>query len=77
MDQVTLFDLVNENDREKITPGVWDCLDTCANFTNLNADGTRDYFPETREPRCTNMCFKSRLINNYWRTTCKNYKPKG
>ena len=77
MDQVTLFDLVNEKDRENITPGVWDCMDTCANFTNLEADGTRDYFPETREPRCTNMCFKSRLINNYWRTTCKNYKPKG
>ena len=77
MSQVSFYDIVTDKEKESITPEVWNCLDTCANFTNLNPDGSRDFFPETHEPRCTRMDFnKSKLINNVWHTTCKNYKPK-
>ena len=76
MSQVSFYDIVSDKERESITPEVWDCLKTCVNFTNENPDGTRDYFPESKEPRCTRMCFKSKLIDNYWHTICKNYKPR-
>ena len=76
MTQISFYDLVNDKDRERMTPEVWNCLETCANFTNVEEDGSLDFFPETREPRCTRMCFKSKLIDNVWHTTCKNYKPR-
>ena len=77
MEQITFFEVVSDKDREKITPEVWSCLRTCANFSNIYPDGSADYFPVTHEPRCVNLNFKSKLVRNYWHTVCKNYKPKG
>lgn len=76
MSQVTFYDIVSDKEREDITPEVWGCIKTCANFTNVESDGSLDFFPGTKEPRCTRTCFKSKLINNFWHTKCQNYKPK-
>lgn len=76
MTQLSFYDLVNDKDRAKMTPEVWSCVETCGNFTNVNSDNSLDYFPETNTPRCTRMCFKSKLIDNVWHTICTNYKPR-
>lgn len=76
MKQISLYDIVNDKDKKAMTPEVWVCMETCANFTNVEPDGSLDFFPETNDPRCTQTDFTSKLINNYWHTTCKNYKPR-
>lgn len=84
-EQMTFFDIVVEKDKKKVTPQVWECMKTCANFTNIRPDGSADYFPGTREKRCVTpkltankktSDWQSELINNAWCTYCKCYKPK-
>lgn len=74
MDNLSFYDLLEGKDKELFTPTVWSCLKTCKNFSCTLPDGSIDYFPETREKRCVNTDFKCKLVNNYWVTTCKNYK---
>lgn len=79
MGQVTLYDIVvGKKDKESLIPPVWDCVKTCANYTNINPDGTPDYFFQSLKPRCVHMKLKSKLIksNQTWKTICTNYKPK-
>ena len=83
-EQVSLFDLTTDKkERRKITPEVWTCTETCANFTNIRKDGTADYFPERGGKRCVTPFeqgdkdyWDTKLINNVWHTWCKYYKPK-
>jgi hypothetical protein len=73
-EQLTIIDLASDKDKELLTPQVWSCLRTCKNFSNINPDGSRDFFPCSKEPRCINTDFYSKLVNNYWITKCRNYK---
>lgn len=73
-DQMTFYDLADKKDKELLTPQVWSCIKSCSNFSNIKEDGSEDYFPCTRSPRCVNMDFYSKLVNNYWITKCRNYK---
>ena len=85
-EQLSFNDIVTDKkERRKLTPEVWTCTETCANFTNIRKDGTADYFPERGGKRCvtpfeqsgTKMDgWESKLINNTWHTWCKFYKPK-
>lgn len=86
-EQVSLLDIVkSKNDRHTLTPEVWSCIKTCKNFTNVLPQGGRDYFPGTKEPRCTyayhrsfgtsGQEWESKIINNVWHTWCVLYQPK-
>lgn len=80
MKQLSFLDIVPPKEREELTPSVWECVDSCANFTNIDKAGGRDYFPGTRTPRCTHCyeenAFKSKVINNVWVTKCRFYEPR-
>ena len=80
MKQLSFLDIVSHKERDALTPEVWGCTKTCANFTNKYSNGSRDYFPGTHEPRCTRShetgSFKSKLVDNVWITKCKFYEPK-
>lgn len=75
-EQISIADIVGKKDKEILTPTVWACLETCANFSAVMPDGSIDYFPSTREKRCVNTDFKSKLVNNAWITRCNNYKRR-
>lgn len=77
-EQITIYDILAKKERIKIQPEIWSCVKSCANFTNIRPDGSRDYFPiPGRVPRCVNLDFgESKVIENLWHTWCKNYKPK-
>ena len=72
--QISLLDVVDKKTRRVLIPEVWKCMETCSNFSCTYPDGSIDRFPGTREPRCVNTDFESKLINNIWETKCKNYK---
>lgn len=87
MDQLSLFDVMDDKQKAAITPEVWECVHSCANFTNIYENGAHDYFPGPGQvPRCT-ACWKggkngspnweSKIVDNVWHTICRNYKPKG
>lgn len=80
MRQLSLYDIVSDKDKLAMTPEVWGCMKTCANFTNIDKDGIRDYFPSTGSPRCVHSHrsknWKSKVIDNLWHTWCLNYRPK-
>ena len=79
--QLSFFDIVDEKDKLTLTPEVWKCMETCANFTNIDRYGIPDYFPGPgNHPRCVHAHrsknWKSKVINNVWHTWCLNYSPK-
>ena len=83
MEQISLLEFVDKKDKKKLTPEVWSCMKTCANFTNITSDGFEDFFPMGGK-RCVTPSFVpgkedwySEVINNRWHTWCNCYKPKG
>lgn len=73
---------------EETMPPSWpECFKTCANFSNVNEDGSLDYFmdwgrnePDLSKPRCVlgieegNM--KHKLVDNIWKSACKLYERR-
>ena len=86
MEQISLLDIIAKEDKEKLVPEMWDCMETCANFTDVLPGGGRDRFPVTGERRCciefhkgdgtTGRHMKCKIIDNVWHTWCIYYKPK-
>ena len=84
-EQLSLLDIANKEDIDKLTPEMWDCMKSCANFTNKFPGGGRDYFFDG-SPRCTyafhcgygtsGKDMRNKVIDNMWHTWCKLYKPK-
>ena len=86
MEQISLLEFVDKKDKEKLTPEVWSCMKTCANFIDVTPNGTKDTFLDG-SPRCciqdhtgygsSGKHWKSKVIDNRWHTWCIFYKPKG
>lgn len=78
MEQISIIDIMTKKERMKVQPEVWKCVRTCANFTNVFPDGSKDYFiGPGREPRCVKLEYwQTKSINNMWHSWCKNYKEK-
>lgn len=78
MEQISLHDILPEKQRRYVQPEIWNCVKTCAKFTNVRPDGSKDYFPGPGNvPRCVNLKFgTSKTINNIWHSWCLNYKEK-
>lgn len=78
MEQVSIYDILPEKQKYKVQPEIWSCMKTCANFTNVRPDGSKDYFVgHGNSPRCVNIKFgTSKTINNIWHSWCPNYKEK-
>jgi hypothetical protein len=86
MEQISLLEFVDKKDKEKLTPEMWSCMKTCANFTDDLGNGLKDTFFDG-SPRCciefhtgeglSGKHMKSKVIDNIWHTWCIHYKPKG
>lgn len=86
MNQMSLFDITDDKQKIAMTPEVWNCVDSCANFTNIHENGLPDYFPGPGNvPQCV-ACMKGgnagspnwdkKIIDNIWHVYCRNYRPK-
>ena len=82
MRQLTLIDIVPEDMPKPEYPR---CFKWCRHF-DTHPDYQPDYFPGTKEKRCTyDLCgygtsgkqFYTKLINNIWHMWCKNFEWKG
>lgn len=83
-EQMSFLDIAEKEDIDKLTPEMWSCMKTCANFTNTFPDGSKDTFFDG-SPRCiygllkcgtSGKQIRSKVINNLWHVWCKFYKPK-
>lgn len=83
-EQMSFLDIAEKEDIDKLTPEMWSCMKTCANFTDEFPDGEKDTFLDD-SPRCTygllncgtsGKDMRSKVINNMWHVWCKFYKPK-
>lgn len=76
--QMNLFGILPDKEKRKIKPEVWKCMDSCANFTNVFPDGTKDYFiGPGRRARCVKLEYERTIsVDNMWHSYCKHYEPK-
>ena len=85
-EQISLFDVVDsQKDKLTMSPEVWDCMQSCANFTDDLGNGEKDTFLDG-SPRCCAQLHHGygtsgnewicKVIDNVWHTWCVLYKPK-